>query len=90
MPCRNVNAPFLDVEDGLHHASLPQFRLRASCQTLLPLVSNVLDLAIPKPALPKKVHHRGGSDPVARAVCLDEGLEVQGHCELPTSSAGSD
>ena len=52
---KGAHAPFLDVEDGLHHTPLPEFRFRARSKPLLPLLRDVLDFALPKPALPEQV-----------------------------------
>ena len=51
----SAHAPFLDVEDGLNHASLPKLRLRACCKPLLPLIRQVLDLALPESTLPQQM-----------------------------------
>ena len=49
------HSPIFDVEDGLSHASVPQFRFCASLKSLPPLVRKGRDFTIPKGALPEKV-----------------------------------
>ena len=54
-PIEGGHSSIRDVEDGLRHASVPQFRLSVGLNALTPLVRNRAHTTLPEAAFPQEV-----------------------------------